>query len=82
MNMNVSLPDELDDFVNAKISSGHYASASDVICEALRMMEQTEEARLAFLREAWRDGEAGTARPVDLAGIKARGRERLKTLRK
>lgn len=82
MNMNVSLPDELDDFVNAKISSGHYASASDVICDAWRIMEQTEEARLAFLREAWREGEAGTARSIDLEEIKARGRERLKALRK
>jgi antitoxin ParD1/3/4 len=79
MNMNVSLTDELHEFVKAKVDSGRYTSASEVVSEALRIMEQTEEARLAFLRGAWAEGEAaGDAGPADFAGIKARGREFLK----
>jgi antitoxin ParD1/3/4 len=79
MNMNVSLTDELHEFVKAKVDSGRYTSASEVVREALRIMEQTEEARLEFLRKAWTEGEAsGDAGPVDFAGIKAKGRELLK----
>jgi antitoxin ParD1/3/4 len=79
MNMNVSLTDELSEFVKAKVSSGRYTSASEVVREALRIMEQTEEARLAFLRNAWAAGQAsGDAGPADFADIKAQGRARLK----
>ena len=79
MNMNVSLTDELSEFVKAKVSSGRYTSASEVVREALRIMEQTEEARLAFLRNAWAAGQAsGDAGPADFADIKAQGRALLK----
>jgi antitoxin ParD1/3/4 len=36
--MNVSLPPELEEIVQTKVSSGYYTSASEVIREALRMM--------------------------------------------
>jgi antitoxin ParD1/3/4 len=79
MNMNVSLTEELSEFVRAKVSSGRYTSASEVVREALRIMEQTEEARLAFLRNAWAAGQAsGDAGPADFTGIKAQGRALLK----
>ena len=78
MDMTVSLTDELKEFVEAKVSSGRYRSASEVVREALRIMEHIEEAQLPFLREAWNIGEAGADHPADFAGIKAKGRERLK----
>ncbi len=78
MDMTVSLTDELSEFVEAKVSSGHYASADEVIREALQIMEQVEKARLTVLREAWNEGEVGEDRPADFAGIKARGRAMLK----
>ena len=41
-------------------------------------MEQTEEARLAFLRNAWAAGRASDdAGPAEFASIKAQGRELL-----
>lgn len=74
-----SLTDELSEFVKAKVSSGRYTSASEVVREALRIMEQTEEARLAFLRNAWAAGQAsGDAGPADFESIKAQGRALLK----
>ena len=83
MNMNVSLTEELGEFVKAKVSSGRYTSASEVVREALRIMEQTEEARLAYLRNAWVEGQAsGDAGPADFSGIKAQGRARLKAASK
>ncbi len=79
MNMNVSLTDELGEFVKAKVSSGRYTSASEVVREALRLLEQTEEGRLAYLRKAWADGEAsGDAGPADFSRVKANGRALMK----
>ena len=81
MNMNVSLTDELGEFVNAKVSSGRYTSASEVVREALRMMERHEEveaAKLQWLREAYQAGIAsGDAGKLDLAAVKAEARSKL-----
>ncbi len=45
--MNVSLTTELEDFVTAKVESGRYTSASEVVREALRLMEERDQARNA-----------------------------------
>lgn len=47
--MNVSLTPELDQFVAGKVSSGRYNSASEVVREALRLMEERDQARTAQL---------------------------------
>lgn len=41
--MNISLPKALEDYVRAKVESGRYASASEVIRESLRQSKQREE---------------------------------------
>jgi len=43
--MNVSLTAELDRFVAAKVDSGRYTSASEVVREALRLLEERDQAR-------------------------------------
>jgi antitoxin ParD1/3/4 len=56
---NVSLPDELDRFINNKVAAGLYANASEVVRTALRNLEQDEreyEARLAALRVLINEG--------------------------
>jgi antitoxin ParD1/3/4 len=45
--MNVSLTPELDKFVAGKVESGRYTSASEVIREALRLLEEHDRARSA-----------------------------------
>jgi antitoxin ParD1/3/4 len=47
--MNVSLTPELDKFVAGKIESGRYNSASEVVREALRLLEERDQARAAQL---------------------------------
>ena len=47
--MNVSLTPELEKFVSAKVESGRYNSASEVVREALRLLEEHELARAAQL---------------------------------
>lgn len=43
--MNVSLTPELEKFVEAKVESGRYTSASEVVREALRLLEEQEQIR-------------------------------------
>jgi len=49
--MNVSLTPELEKFVQDKVESGRYTSASEVVREALRLMEK-RDLRLAEREEA------------------------------
>jgi antitoxin ParD1/3/4 len=62
---NVNLTDELDRFVLAKVESGRYENASEVVRAALRSLEREEqeyEAKLAALRTAIDEGDiSGTA---------------------
>lgn len=43
--MNVSLTPELEQFVHTKVKSGRYLSASEVVREALRLLEEREQVR-------------------------------------
>lgn len=52
--MNVSLTPELDRFIEDKVKSGRYGSASEVVREALRLLEdfdRTRGARVAAFDE-------------------------------
>jgi antitoxin ParD1/3/4 len=49
--MNVSLTPELEKFVSTKVESGRYNSASEVVREALRLLEEHDQARAARLTE-------------------------------
>ena len=57
--MNVNLTPQLEEMVRQKVASGLYTSASEVIREALRLMDEQDRVRavkLEQLREAIRDG--------------------------
>ena len=41
--MNVNLTRELTDFVSGEVASGDYASASELVCEALRSLRRDRE---------------------------------------
>jgi antitoxin ParD1/3/4 len=79
--MNISLTPHLEDLVRAKVESGLYNSASEVMREALRLLQerdQLREMRLEELRSEIQKGiESGSATPLDIEDIKARGRKRL-----
>jgi antitoxin ParD1/3/4 len=80
MNMNVSLPEELANFVKDKVSTGRYGSSSEVVREALRLMEKTEQQeaeKLKLLRQAWTQGvESGDAGEIDFDALKKEARKR------
>jgi antitoxin ParD1/3/4 len=47
--MNVSLTPELVQFVDVKVGSGRYNSASEVVREALRLLEERDQQRTSQL---------------------------------
>lgn len=49
--MDVSLTPELEEFIGAKVGSGRYNSASEVVREALRLLEEHDSAHAAQLAE-------------------------------
>jgi antitoxin ParD1/3/4 len=57
--MNVSLTPELEQLVAKKVESGMYPSANDVIREALRLLQERDEAREAKLVDLRRDIQVG-----------------------
>jgi antitoxin ParD1/3/4 len=78
MNMNASLSDELGEFVKSRVSSVRDTSASEVVREALRLMERhehAEAAKLQWLQQAYREGVAsGDEGEIDFAALKAEAR--------
>jgi len=57
----VNLTDELDQFILAKVASGKFENASEVVRAALRALDRDEreyEARLAAVRAAIDEGDA------------------------
>lgn len=49
--MNISLTPELEQFVNAKVNSGMYTSASEVIRESLRLLHTYEDLQNHRIKE-------------------------------
>ena len=79
--MNISLTAQLEELVKKKVDSGLYGSASEVIREALRLLEERDRRhaiRLEELRTEIKRGlDSGKPTPLDIGAIKARGRRRL-----
>jgi antitoxin ParD1/3/4 len=85
--MNVSLTVRLQQMVTRRVASGRYGSASEVVREALRLLEEREQLRDAHLQQLRRDVsiglralDRGDSLPFDrreLDAIKAEGRRRI-----
>lgn len=80
MGMNVNLTPQLEEMVRQKVTSGLYTSASEVVREALRLMDEKDRlqaAKLAQLRQDIREGlESGPATAWDGEHVKREGRAR------
>ncbi len=82
MTMHVSLTPQLEEIIKRKVESGMYHSSSEVVREAIRLLEERDriqEMKLEALRHEIQLGlDSGEARPVDFEDVKKRGRERLR----
>ena len=77
--MNVSLTKELEKLVTTKVKSGRYHTASEVIREGLRLLEERDRLyalRLEDLRTTIKKGldqlDRNEGRPLDVHGMKSR----------
>lgn len=57
--MNVSLTPELEAFIDTRVASGRYQSASEVVRAGLRLLEAEEREREAALAEVGQKIEVG-----------------------
>lgn len=80
--MNVSLTPEWEKWVQSKVESGFYTSASEVIREGLRLLKEQElvrEVRLDELRKEIQKGleqlEFGEGTPLDMEEIIAQAKQ-------
>ena len=90
--MNISLTPELEQYVNKKVQSGLYHSASEVIREGLRLLKEKDEVHQRKLEELRREiqigidqadrGQVSTFNKETLEEIKVQGRKRLAPDRK
>lgn len=80
MTMNVNLSPQLEAMVKAKVASGLYTSASEVVRDALRLMEQQDQlraVRLQQLRSDIQEGlSSGEPTPWNAEEIKQEGHKR------
>lgn len=53
---NISLPADLEEYVEAKVASGEYAHFSEVVRDGLRLLRQQEAEKLEWLRNAIQEG--------------------------
>lgn len=83
---NINLTPQMDSYVDAKISSGEYANASEVLragLRALELAEREDQARLEALRSALVAGEkSGIAEGNVFARVRERVRRRAAVDRK
>ena len=81
--MNVSLTPELENFVNSKVKNGRYNSASEVVREALRMLEERDNTRTEFNDELGRRLAAlDSGRRMTGTELREHFRDRLEPLKK
>jgi len=77
--MNVSLTTELEKWVQSKVESGMYTSASEVIREGLRLLKEQDalkEIRLAELRRDIQQGiNSGESTPLNMSEIIAKAKQ-------
>ena len=75
-NTSITLGDHFEGFISQQISNGRYGSASEIVREGLRLVEEREQ-KFEALRQALIEGEeSGDAGPLDMKEIKRKGREK------
>jgi putative addiction module CopG family antidote len=83
--MNISLTTELEKFITDRVQSGMYHSASQVVREALRLLQEEymlKEIKLAELkREIQKSRESGSSKELDIEDVVSRGKKRLASKR-
>lgn len=81
---NISLTPHLDHFIDERVRSGRYQSASEVVRESLRLMEEREAAReqlRGMIEEGWAQRSAGRDGPTTVKRMRQALVKKLKARR-
>lgn len=82
MSINVNLTPKLEQLVRQKVESGMYNSVSEVVREALRLMEEQDRVRTSKFAQLQRDIQvglaSGPATPWNMDDMKRQGKTRLR----
>jgi antitoxin ParD1/3/4 len=75
--MNVSLTPQLEDIIKRKVASGMYGNASEVVREALRLMDERDRYQelRAEVAAGFEQIERSDTVPLNMEGIKQAARE-------
>ena len=75
--MNVSLTPQLEDIIKRKVASGMYGNASEVVREALRLMDERDRYQelRAEVAAGFEQIEHGDTVPLNMESIKQSARE-------
>ena len=83
--MNVSLTPELEQLIHNKVATGLYLSASEVVREALRLLEERDRIQALRFEEVRKEiqigidqADLGEVAPLDVQGTLAKVRRRRK----
>ena len=79
--MNVSLTPHFDDFIKNQLDSGRYHSASEMIRDALRLLEDREKQINRLSDDLQKGLDSGSSSPLDIEAIKRQGRKNLASKR-
>ena len=77
---NINLTPRLDAFIERHVSTGHYSNASEIVREALRLLEEQEQERTAKLQALRRAAKQGFDEIDQGKGIVLTGKKALKRL--
>ena len=75
-NTSLTLGEHWESFIKEKIADGRYGSASELVRDSLRLLEE-RDIKIEALRAALIEGEeSGMAGELDIESIKRRGRKK------
>ncbi|WP_439143765.1 type II toxin-antitoxin system ParD family antitoxin [Planktotalea sp.] len=79
--MNVSLPEQMKDWVEAQSKDGTFSNASDYVRHLIRQDRERQRAIAELQAEIDKGINSGPATPFDIDDFKKRARERLESKR-
>lgn len=72
---NINLTDHFDRFVEQQVASGRYSNASEIVRDALRLLQEREEEREMKLKALRRAAKVGFAQIDQGNGIVVKGKK-------
>ncbi len=75
---NINLTDHLDSFVERQVASGRYSNASEIVRDALRLLEEHEQERQAKLKVLRQSAKQGFDEIDQGLGIALKGKKAIR----